>query len=268
MVPKSFGLNKCGIYCILNTVNNKQYIGSSKNIYHRLKRHQSELRRGVHFNPILLNSYKKHGEAAFIVQIVEEVSPEFLTSREQYYINTRNPEYNITKEVIRNTPSKESRLKISKTLKKQKEQGLLKYPTHDDKKIAITIYDLDCNCIGHYDSQHDAAKKLKLLYPNNKNFQSVVSATVNLKNRRKVKRYKNHFILNSFEECVKKVHTRSDAIKVLVTDLNNVSEVYASLDLAGKALNCSPSAVARALKLNKLLLKKYKISHYESGKQS
>ena len=34
--------NKVGIYCILNIVNNKKYIGSSKNIWNRLQKHFSK----------------------------------------------------------------------------------------------------------------------------------------------------------------------------------------------------------------------------------
>nr|DAG88575.1 MAG TPA: intron associated endonuclease [Crassvirales sp.] len=38
-------LNKCGIYCIRNIVNQKVYIGKSKNIYTRICTHISSLRR-------------------------------------------------------------------------------------------------------------------------------------------------------------------------------------------------------------------------------
>lgn len=203
-IPKSFGLKICGIYCITNTINNKLYIGSSKNIYFRLKRHQSELNRGVHANPHLLNSFKKHGKEAFIVSIIEEVTEDHLIQKEQEYINNLKPDYNITLEIIRNTPSIESRKKISDTLKKQKEMGLLKYPRHDDKKKPVVIYDTNCNCIGNYESERAAAKKLEELYPGLNNSQAVVNATINLKNKRVVSRYKNYFLLRPNEICITK----------------------------------------------------------------
>jgi len=203
-IPKSFGLKKCGIYCITNIVNNKIYIGSSKNIYHRLKRHYSELKKSTHANKYLQNSYLKHGSSNFNVSILEEVSYENLQKVEQNYINILKPDYNITLEVIRNTPSLESRMKTSATLKEKKRLGILKYPSHNDKKKPVVIYDKDCNCIGNYESQRAAAKKLEQLYPNLNNSQAVVNNTINLKAKRVVKRYKNHFLLTPNEKCITK----------------------------------------------------------------
>jgi hypothetical protein len=95
-------------------------------------------------------------------------------------------------------------MKISATLKEQKRLGTLKYPTHNDKKKPVVIYDTDCNCIGNYESERAAAKKLEELYPGLNNSQSVVNSTVNLKNKRVVKRYKNHFLLAPNEKCITK----------------------------------------------------------------
>lgn len=203
-IPRSFALKTCGIYCITNAKNGKTYIGSSKNIYHRLKRHQSELRRGIHANPYLQNSYNKYGGDCFNVSLIEEVSVELLTQKEQEYINNLKPAYNVTIEVIRNTPSEESRRKTSETLKKQKLLGILKYPTHDDKKKPVVIYDTDCNCIGTYESERSAAKKMEELYPGLKHAQAVVNGTINLKGRRVVSRYKKHFLLRPEEKCITK----------------------------------------------------------------
>jgi predicted GIY-YIG superfamily endonuclease len=203
-ISRSFGLKICGIYCITNIKNKKQYIGSSKNIYYRLKRHQSELQRGIHANPYLQNSYNKHGQDHFDVLILEEVPVKLLTQKEQEYINNLKPVYNITLEVIRNTPSEESRRKSSATLKQQKLLGLLKYPTHDDKKKPVVIYDINCNCIGTYESERAAGKKLEKLYPGLNHSQAVVNGTINLKGKRVVSRYKNHFLLRPEQECITK----------------------------------------------------------------
>lgn len=82
-------INK-GIYCIKNTINNKLYIGSSKNINKRKQEHFSRLRRGVHKNVKLQASYNKHGEASFIFEILEtnsKLNREELLSLEQNYID-------------------------------------------------------------------------------------------------------------------------------------------------------------------------------------
>jgi group I intron endonuclease len=265
-ISKSFGLKKCGIYCITNIVNNKIYIGSSKNIYHRLKRHHSELKRGIHTNKYLQNSYLKYGPSNFNVSIIEETLYENLQEKEQNYINTLKPDYNITIEVIRNTPSLESRMKISATLKEQKKLGTLKYPTHDDKKKPVIIYDTDCNCIGNYESERAASKKLEELYPGINHSQSVVNKTVNLRSiRAKVKRYKKHYLLRPDEKCNNEKRFRSDGIKIKVIDqFSNIQYMFPTLIEAGKVLGCSETSIRRALVKSKLLLKKYKVVKYEN----
>lgn len=264
-IPGSFGLKTCGIYCITNTKNKKQYIGSSKNIYHRLKRHQSELKRGVHANPYLQNSYNKHGKNQFDVSILEEVPLELLTQKEQEYIDNLKPVYNITLEVVRNTPSEESRRKTSATLKQQKLLGLLKYPTHDDKKKPVVIYDTDCNCIGSYESERAAAKKLEELYPGLKHSQAVVNRVANLRSiRAKRKRYKQHYLLRPDDECYKEKSFRSDGIKLKVIDIfSNQEYIFPTAMETARVLECSETAVRQALKKGRLLLKKFKVIIHE-----
>ena len=60
-----------GIYCIINTVNNKRYIGSAINLYERIRQHQHELSNNVHFNTHLQQSFIKYGIDCFKVEILE-----------------------------------------------------------------------------------------------------------------------------------------------------------------------------------------------------
>ena len=78
---------KCGIYKIYNNKNGKFYIGSSKNIENRWKRHKIRLSRNYHPNQHLQASWNKYGESAFELNIIEECLEEKLLEREQYYIN-------------------------------------------------------------------------------------------------------------------------------------------------------------------------------------
>jgi group I intron endonuclease len=86
-----------GIYRINNTISNKSYIGSSKDIANRWKQHTYYLRKGKHPNPHLQYAWDKYGEDAFSLEILEECAVEriILISREQHYIDTLLPEYNV-----------------------------------------------------------------------------------------------------------------------------------------------------------------------------
>lgn len=98
----AFSYNKIhGIYKILNIINNKVYIGSSINLYKRIKEHFYTLKKDKHSNKYLQNAYNKHLIENFKVEILEEViDKKLLLERKQYYIdffNATNPDngYNI-----------------------------------------------------------------------------------------------------------------------------------------------------------------------------
>lgn len=87
---------KSGIYKIINIINNKFYIGSAINFYIRWNRHKNNLRKGLHVNKILQNSWNKYGQENFKFEIVEEILDKSkLIEREQYYLDLLKPEYNI-----------------------------------------------------------------------------------------------------------------------------------------------------------------------------
>lgn len=149
--------NKSGIYCILNIQNNKKYIGSSKNIWQRLQKHFSLLRKNKHENIILQNSFNKNGENVFICFCLREYNNEGLTYLEQYYIDLLKPQYNITTEVVRNILSQESRVKISETLKKRYAEGL---PI--TKHTEIDVYTTEGKFVNSYYTIKDCSVEMKL----------------------------------------------------------------------------------------------------------
>ena len=63
-----------GIYKIINTVNNKFYVGSAVKLSRRRARHFSELRNNKHNNAKLQAAWNKYGEAAFIFVVVEHLA--------------------------------------------------------------------------------------------------------------------------------------------------------------------------------------------------
>jgi group I intron endonuclease len=87
----------CGIYAIINTYNYKTYIGQSKNILERFKKHFTRLRRNIHENHHLQNSFNKYGEECFSISILMECCESELTVNEQLWIDSFNSDelYNI-----------------------------------------------------------------------------------------------------------------------------------------------------------------------------
>lgn len=76
-----------GIYKIYCIANNKQYIGSAKDIHKRWIHHKWALRVGKHSNAYLQSTYNKYGIDTFVYTILEECSVDMLLEREQFYLN-------------------------------------------------------------------------------------------------------------------------------------------------------------------------------------
>lgn len=119
----------CGVYKILCTANNEFYIGSSKDIIVRIKRHLTLLKANRYNNPYkcvgknvyMQNAFNKYGADTFKFTIVEEAREEALLHREQYYIDTLNPKFNTSTKT--NRPPTHSEL--SDEQKKQKYENFI-----------------------------------------------------------------------------------------------------------------------------------------------
>src|SRR5688500_7879124 len=86
------------IYRIQNLKTGDFYIVSSVDYAYRKWCHIRDLRLGRHKNPILQNSWNKHGEGCFLFAIIEGVDDSSkLIEREQYCFDTMKPRYNIHK---------------------------------------------------------------------------------------------------------------------------------------------------------------------------
>jgi group I intron endonuclease len=84
----------CGIYKITSPSGNF-YIGSSSDIERRWREHRSMLRRERHANPALQSAYKKYGLDKLGFEIIEICEVTRNLEREQFYIDTLSPAYNI-----------------------------------------------------------------------------------------------------------------------------------------------------------------------------
>lgn len=97
-----------GIYEIENVVSGKTYIGSAVNFSSRWGVHIHHLRNGTHHNKPLQNSFKKHGESAFIFKKIVLCDEKNLLVYEQLCIDRLNPAYNVARIAGRTTGYKHS----------------------------------------------------------------------------------------------------------------------------------------------------------------
>ena len=92
---------KCGIYKITNKLNNKVYIGCSKNIQHRWIAHKSEsvLENNPQYNYSIHKAFRKYGIDNFSFEIIESTEEKDLFDKEKYWIkfyDSYNNGYNET----------------------------------------------------------------------------------------------------------------------------------------------------------------------------
>jgi hypothetical protein len=113
-----------GIYLWFNLVNGKYYIGSSVNLYSRLKAYYKKSS-----NMVIYRAISAYGHSNFVVIILytfplnKEFDNKLLLKKEQYYLDVLKPPYNVA-QFAGNTlgvkKSLESRQKLSESLKNNK----------------------------------------------------------------------------------------------------------------------------------------------------
>lgn len=109
--------NYSGIYCLKNTIDEKCYVGSAQKLNYRLWNHKHKLIKGTHANNILQNFVNKYSIDSIYFEILELVEIDNLIVREQYYIDTLRPAFNILPKAGSNAGtmmSEEQKVKISK----------------------------------------------------------------------------------------------------------------------------------------------------------
>jgi len=77
-----------GIYKIINKINGKYYIGSSKNIHKRWNSHKLYLNKGNHHNQYLQRAWNKYGKDNFDFVILVSISEKDLLTEEQKYLDS------------------------------------------------------------------------------------------------------------------------------------------------------------------------------------
>ena len=116
-------MKKCGIYCILDTANDRRYVGQSVDVSARRVVHFSKLRSGSHPNAYLQSSFNEYGADSFEFRILEEVPEDMLDVRECSWISFYNSDsrefgYNLSPGGHKHKHlSEQHRQKISRRLK-------------------------------------------------------------------------------------------------------------------------------------------------------
>lgn len=128
--------NKSGIYVIKTKINNRFYIGSAINLYNRKHTHLTHLKQKKHCNSKLQRFVNKYGIDKLFFECLEVCEKEKLIQREQFYIDTLKPFYNIAKiagSTLGTKITKEQSKKLS-LLRKGKQNSLGRVLSEETKK--------------------------------------------------------------------------------------------------------------------------------------
>ena len=131
-------MNKSGIYKITSTNTAHFYIGSSHNLSKRKSDHFSLLKRKQHPNKYLQRVFDKYQDLSF--EVIEECTTDLLIVREQHYIDTLKPKYNLRPVAESNrgwSMPEEARQKISIRNKGKKLSEEHKKVISDKNKIIL-----------------------------------------------------------------------------------------------------------------------------------
>jgi group I intron endonuclease len=85
------------IYKITNIINGDFYIGSSCNFFKRYYTHVNHIKTNKQSCTLLVRAANKYGEENFKIEIIEECLNDQVLNKEQFYLDTLSPKYNISK---------------------------------------------------------------------------------------------------------------------------------------------------------------------------
>ncbi|MFR4451612.1 MAG: GIY-YIG nuclease family protein [Ruminococcus sp.] len=141
-----------GIYAIQNIVNNKYYVGQTKDFDQRWRQHSSRLLANKHENYHLQNAWNKYGADNFVFSIIEECASEIRDEREMFWIKEKDSfdnGYNLDQGGGGCLGYKHSQDEINK----------MRQAHHPDKVVQL---DMELNYIRTWDSAAQAGKELGL----------------------------------------------------------------------------------------------------------
>lgn len=224
---------KSGIYIIKNLINDKVYVGKSKNINQRKNTHFNALRLNKHSNQHLQNSYNKYGKDNFEFSVLEYCDESLLSIKEMYYIELYKNNYNIIQSI-------DNRQNFSQEMRHKMRQSKI------TKGLTVSIYSYNTETqeIIKWDSIKECAKKLNLVRR---------SIQKSLKRRLLHKNFRFSFDLdfsNYVNTTIKAIRTNSVKVYVYSADNSFISE-YTSKKLCSEILGINRSGINRVINTNK-----------------
>jgi len=238
-----------GVYCIINIVNNKKYVGScaAKDfIYMRLMHHKKDLENKKHCNIKLQRAFNKYGIENFIFEILEICVPENCIKREQYYIDLLKPEYNIAK-IAGNTLgricSEETRQKIRKKAleRYEKNSELREFMSKIQTGLKRSEESIALRVKKQLGRKHSEKTKQKMSDSRKDFFKSEKG----IKQKQDAsKRMSNRIITDEVKENMKKANRENKGKKVIFNDV----DIYNSVIEASEILKINKHALYDVLR--------------------
>lgn len=124
-----------GIYVILNKLNQKRYIGSTKDFKARCRTHWWHLNKGDHHSAYLQCAWNKYGGESFdfiILEVTTETSKENLLRLENEHMKRLKPEYNMS-ETAEARPSKQG---LARRIAAKRKEYVLTSPTGEIVEVS------------------------------------------------------------------------------------------------------------------------------------
>lgn len=158
-----------GVYIIICKINKKRYVGSSKQIHGRLHQHFNREPNLYPHKP-LYEDINKYGKDNFEWDLLEECDEKDLLTREQYWYDKLQPEYNLVRPGS-SWQKSEKAMELHPDYKKEIGEHLKeKYSTQEYKTkfkeinrykfVPVDMFDLDGNYIMSFECVRDAHRWL------------------------------------------------------------------------------------------------------------
>ena len=149
-------LKKAGIYKL--SAGGHIYIGSSKNLYSRLREHRHDLESNKHSNSFLQKVSDKYGINNIKIDIVEFCNPEDRIIRERFWIKELKADMNF-KDPVTGELSDFSKIKLSNSIKEGLKNGKYKKP---EECSEIECYDVFGKFVAKYKNLEEASLETKM----------------------------------------------------------------------------------------------------------